>query len=308
MVYLRLDNALRATTDLSLRMRLVDGKLAETFYARATYWDDRGYQDNSFNYRMHLGKVTAQEATENGIKASVELQILGDPWIPGGPARYEIDLQLDQENQLASGSYSGNFQQQGNQEHEASGGITGSVGASPARYLADHVPFEDGEHPRLLLRKDDIPRLRQLIKDTPEGQIIHKRMEERANMLQGLQRASAWQFLNQSAMYLATGDRKWADMACEGVAKELVAPIQGSKMIWRAPRYAMVALTYDNCYDAWDPEFRLRWCNGCKIASAPWTEGVGAATTTPYTQLAGHHQGLTGHRWHGHQRRPRRIP
>lgn len=82
-------------------------------------------------------------------------------------------------------------------------------------------------------------------------------MQARAEQLQGLQRAKAWRMMNYSSMYLVTGDKQWADKTRKAVVEEMKSGLSASKMIWRAPRYAMVAIAYDNCYDSWEKEFRL---------------------------------------------------
>ncbi|GEM_PF-6053824 len=254
----RLKDALRDGTDLGLRFTMEGEKLNPKVYGFAMFWNEFGIRDNAFNYRIHKGRIVEQRATESGWDVKLDMKIEGDPWVKGGPASYQ--LQIQQKAGEVSGSFSGIFHDPAKPAaHEvADSPLRGSLASSIARAIPGHRPFEPEEHPRILVRKADLPLIRQRIAETPEGQAIFARMKARAELVQGLQRAQAWKTLNYSSMYLVTGDQEWADKAKQGVLEEMKAPITASKMIWRAPRYAMVAITYDQCYDAWDPDFRLQ--------------------------------------------------
>ena len=148
----RLPAGLRPNTDISLRFTLNDGLVEEKVYGFAMFWNDLGIRDNAFNYRIHKGRVLSQEATPAGLKVVVDMTVESDPWVKGGPAHYELLITVA--DGQASGQYTGQFHQIGAESaHQASGILSGTVGASVARKIPGHVPFEAEEHPRILVRK-----------------------------------------------------------------------------------------------------------------------------------------------------------
>ena len=49
--------------------------------------------------------------------------------------------------------------------------------------------------------------------DTPEGQLIFKRMSTALKSYKAYSGQKAWRMMNYSSMYLATGKQEWADKA-----------------------------------------------------------------------------------------------
>lgn len=157
----RLADASRKGTDISLRFTVTDGKVDEKVYGFAMFWNEQGIRDNAFNYRIHKGRVVEQVRNQTGWKILVDMRIESDPWVKGGPARYE--LLLREEGESVVGQYRGSFHAQGKNPRKAQGAVNGTAGASVARMIPGHIPFKAEEHPRILVRKADLPRLRKLI-------------------------------------------------------------------------------------------------------------------------------------------------
>lgn len=148
--------------------------------------------------------------------------------------------------------------------------------------VTGHVPPVSGEHPRLFLRKADMPALRERAQ-TPEGKAIVARLR----MLLGggeavpgqrntggrfdssfdgpLGSYTLWHAAGFGTLYQITGEvryaalaRECAELAWSGVRdrdsryclKPPAEPMRGGPSI-----YAM-ALAYDLCYDGWDPAYR----------------------------------------------------
>jgi hypothetical protein len=150
----------------------------------------------------------------------------------------------------------------------ATGKVEGPATATLGRdalLAIDWAKVRGGEHPRLLFRKDDLPRLRQRAQ-SPQGRKIMAQLEEL------LDRAQKYGFAyfppaaehsmgniwgtGHALLYQLTGDKRHADRA-RGLCH---ANLYGSYYYgggW-LHAYTMLglALCYDMCYDAWDAEFR----------------------------------------------------
>lgn len=147
-----------------------------------------------------------------------------------------------------------------------------------------------GEHPRLLFRREDLPRLRQRAA-TPEGKLLVERLRHQLNGSDGeslppaenpktgRQPDGAGDFEKKAPpgtytfshaagfgmLYLLTGEKKYADLGRQCMEKALsgVRDVD-NRYSFRAPTGALragpslgwTALGYDLCYDGWDPAFR----------------------------------------------------
>jgi hypothetical protein len=134
------------------------------------------------------------------------------------------------------------------------------------------VPVQPGEHPRLLFRKADIPRLREVAK-TPEGQALIKRLRAQLNGSDGesptppkmwtISHVAGWGFL-----YTVTGDKKYAELGKECMDQSFAGAkdANDSRYSFKVPDGALRAgpalgwgaLGYDLLYDGWDAEYRQK--------------------------------------------------
>jgi hypothetical protein len=115
--------------------------------------------------------------------------------------------------------------------------------------VADYVPLQPGEHPRMLLRRHDVPTLRQRLK-TPFGRAYLEHATPRTEDL-----------VNLGLLHQLTGDREYAMQAMRVIerfgfhAEGLdPAPTFGTGSFGH--RFVAVWLAYDMCGDAWPAEVR----------------------------------------------------
>lgn len=169
--------------------------------------------------------------------------------------------------------------------------VTGTQAADlwPAD-VKGHVPVKPGEHPRLLFRRSDLPKLRARAK-TPEGMAILKRlkitlngsdgasMPENLGMKGKASKDGTGQFAKDpdgktftishvagyGFLYQITGEKKYADLGRKAMDASL-AGYRGRdrRYSFKAPYGALRAgpslgwgaLGYDLCYDGWDEAYR----------------------------------------------------
>lgn len=146
----------------------------------------------SHGSNAHRGYVVSNEVTESSMRFNIALQISGDAWLPGGYAQYDISLAKGPDSAW-SGQFSGTYRGKT---------ITNAVTARvkpprPIRY-PDWKPVGPGERPCILVRKYELPRLREKLK-TPFGQEAAKQMQE--------------DLLGLALLYQLTGEKSYADKA-----------------------------------------------------------------------------------------------
>ena len=108
----------------------------------------------------HYGFIAERAAEPEGERLKIRLYVRPDRWIGGeGHNAYTLRLRLD--GAACSGSWTGIVQ-----GVRAAGAVSGIW--EPVHPLPGYVPPVRGERPRLLIRKSDLPGLRERI-GTPEG-------------------------------------------------------------------------------------------------------------------------------------------
>ncbi len=209
--------------------------LLTQFEQRNGIWLSLPAVAGDFNAAWHSGRVDAGVIEPDQVELKLSFAIKGDPWVPGGRARYAVTLKPTGEGDRWEGAYEGTFR-----------GVAVSgkaVAARPKLAIPDRTPATPGEHPRLLFRKSDLPALKKKFA-TEFGR-------------KALARNDTAQVL--ALKYQLTGDRRYAEKARKLVAAHVKDMGNGSKMIrsrvwgWRLEQ---MATAYDMCYDAWDAEFR----------------------------------------------------
>ncbi|MFW6066679.1 MAG: hypothetical protein ACOC9S_07640, partial [Planctomycetota bacterium] len=196
-----------------------------------------------FSRAIHLGFVTDSELEDDAIRLTMRLDVRDDAWTrAGGWAEYDITLRRGGDGSF-TGRYSGRFKDIP---------VEGKVEArwAPAFEIPDDFqPIAAGEHPRILFREDDIPRLREKL-DTPLGRAWREKADDGIAL---------------GILYQLTGEKKYAEDAkkfverlLEGDYSGIYAPGSHHGMLHWGPVWEHAGVTYDLCYDAWDENFRKR--------------------------------------------------
>jgi hypothetical protein len=126
--------------------------------------------------------------------------------------------------------------------------------------VAGHVPVAPGEHPRLIFRKADLPRLRQNA-ETPEGKAIMARCMAVLDYTAHDEnyKFDSWPAIGYGFAWQMTGDAKYAGKARSIIQAKFFdrSPI-GGQDIHHGPQLQGLALALDLCYDGWDDAFRQK--------------------------------------------------
>lgn len=154
-----------------------------------------------------------------------------------------------------------------------------------------HVKLAANEHPRLFFRRNDIPELRRRAQ-TPEGRQIVARLRQllgggeemptEFNPNRGKQpdgsgpfHATApigkaytlWHAAGFGTLYQVTGEKKYAELARKCVDLALDGQRdrdnrysfqQPTGALRAGPSLSAIAIAYDLCFDAWEPEYRRK--------------------------------------------------
>jgi hypothetical protein len=220
---------------LQLDTEMIDGR-----------WDGMVGMAPTFNRGHHRGRVLSWAKTDAGVRLEIEMNIASDPWVLGGRGHYEVELTWQGDGRL-EGTFAGTFGG-GYCKPEPMAGRAWAQRTIPPPKRAGHQPMAPGEHPRVLFRKADIPRIRQRRKHP-----VCKAAWERI-------RSARDDAVCLGVMYQLTGDRKYAQAARPIVWKRTKERGRGSHStghVW-GERLADVALAYDLCRDAWDDEFNRK--------------------------------------------------
>jgi hypothetical protein len=193
-----------------------------------------------FNMATHYGYVV--EAKQDGASEHVRvmLRFQPDPWA-GRRAEATYDLTLKADGAACAGVWTGTIH--GARKEGTLSGTVESVTPTPG-----FTPPKAGEHPRLLVRKADVPALRAKA-ETPWGKAILARLQ-----------AAKGDVVAQGMAYTLTGDAQYAAAAQAMIAKGL--DTSGYYHLGIAHLPAGVAtehlIAYDLVYDACDEAFHQR--------------------------------------------------
>lgn len=204
-------------------------------------WDRVWISARNYNVAIHTGHVEQARIDEKQVFLKLRVRMESDSWVEGGRGTYEVTLNRLPDGRLA-GEYAGEFVRQP-VKGEAFGRVRPRQPPMPG-----YVPVQPGEHPRILFRKSDVPRLRQRAQ-TELGRAALSLM----GSTEGCGDA-----IGMGVKYHATGDPQWAQHAREATAKHMAdqsVPAFARGRQW-GPRLEQVAVAYDLCYDAWPEDFR----------------------------------------------------
>lgn len=229
--------ATQATTRVSLELRH-DGKELWPLALGASALD--------------YGRVLEGTLTANDVRVSVRIMRAGErrdkPYVfPQSTSVTDYRIQAAINRDKLSGTWRASIDGK-----ELGGSVTGTVTtpALPAAGFAAPVP---GEHPRLLIRKADIPALREKAR-TPWGQRMLQRLQATYPYKSNMAGARAM-------LYMLTEQRKWAEEARTLLEADLdehgwlnVGPVHDP-----ARRAMEDCIAYDLIHDTLDEAFRQRF-------------------------------------------------
>jgi hypothetical protein len=207
-----------------------------------TRWGTIYAVSRRYNMGFHKGAVKDAKITGDTIVLKIGTDITPDKWVPGGQGEYTLTLHRDAEGRI-TGTHKGKYN-----SVEVTGKVTGTAYApKPA---ADYVPLAPQEHPRLLLRKSDLPALREKAK-TPFGQEAMKKI------------AASGTPTALGMMYQMTGDKAWAVKAQTEAELYLKGTKPGESpfvpMMGMWGRLEQLAQVYDLCYDTLSDDYKARY-------------------------------------------------
>ena len=225
-----LEDLLRTSADGPGRVLELD------FHRLGDHWFMGAGWSPSYNRGTHRGVVVpSEEGSLDKLKLYVDIQ--GDAWVRGGFVELEIEWEAGEDGHF-QGSYSGKA------FDEDASGVARGVYHPAAESLPGFSLANRAEHPRLLLRSDDLPALREKA-ETDFGKEALARFEESS--------------IGLGLLYLLREDPAYAERAMEAVKVHMADMESGDKSIrhrfW-GYRMEQVAITYDLCYHAWPEDFR----------------------------------------------------
>jgi len=216
---------------------------------RSNGWDRVNGHSGAFFNSATFGRVEHLEMSPTGLTGKLRVMVKNDPWLVGGYGEYDVELKRRKD-----GSYRGAYR--GTHRNVPIKGVATCTRKPKRRRLrAGFRPLEPGEHPRLLFRRDWLPRLRARL-NTPLGQEV---FEQLATAKYYVRHAStSYAHVARGILYQITGDARYALEAIPMVESEMELRdfgFRGLGGIW-ATRFANIAYAYDLCYDAWPGGFR----------------------------------------------------
>lgn len=210
---------------------------------RGGAWERVWANARNYNVSIHWGRVTTGTVSSDAISLALAMRIEGDSWVQGGRASYRISLTRDANGTL-EGTYQGRYR-----DVDFTGRAFGRV-KPPVPPREGFVAFAPGEHPRILFRQSDIPRLRRAI-TTPFGRAAFAALPTDVA-------ADKPNAIGLGIRYQLSGDAAFAEKCRQAVAwhmNDTSVPAFARGRQWGA-RLEQVAIGYDLCCDAWPQDFR----------------------------------------------------
>ena len=189
----------------------------------------------SFN-QVSVGYITRSEGTPENFTVWMQLEVDGGHQ-PGGHVFYEIHFV-----RKPDGSYGGSYKETRGSNTGSSEDLVAEMYPKQNYSKEGHVPIQPGEHPRLLIRKSEIPALRAKLK-TPFGQAFLAKAKNSKDMVV------------LATLYQATGDKKYADLAMTALKRGGDIDQNGGLTGDIGHHIVRVVTTIDLCYGAWPKEY-----------------------------------------------------
>lgn len=215
----------------------------------------------SYNWGDHYGFLETASQEGDVLRLSVKVRIEADPWSEtSGSAEYAVELRPAREGDGLRGTWSGTFR-----------GRAARGDAQAVRWASvpGFTPPKPGEHPRMLLRRANIPVLQKKAR-TDWGRPAMERLKSddpsKSSMAVG-----------RGLLYVLTGEKEYAVEA----RKLLEQDILDARWYWvpgpyhePAVRAVEAAIAYDLIHDACDDACRKQM-NALFTGHLPGLYGVG---------------------------------
>ncbi|GBF79487.1 hypothetical protein [Aphanothece sacrum] len=192
-------------------------------------------------------------------RLKIKMQIQFNPWQNDSQeAIYEIEL-VPQKGKIL-GSYQGTFNQRFLQ-----GAVTGNMSPHWPIPISNHRPITPLEHPRLIFRKDELPKLKETAK-TATGKAILAQLQKTLKQpiyYDGYVPNGGYHAVGNCFLALINDDQKAAETGWKLTETSLKNP--GRRILEQSPIVAGVALAYDLCYPMWNqPQITqvTKWLEG----------------------------------------------
>ena len=223
-----------------------------------------------FNAANHRGQVAKVQQTSGRVRLSIEMTLEGDGSVPGGSAHYDLDLKRTGDD--FEGTYAGTFL-----GRAVGGRAVGRIAPSLVRPVPDFTPLRDGEHPRLIFRRRDLPTLRQRMA-SEMGKAFAAAISGPPirHVSQVTDKRTSWVAAGLGVVHQLTGSSAAAETAKRILVNEVVKkpmPLDRAD-IHHAPRLLGAALAFDLCCDGWDKPFRAEMAEYINDAMVSLYRGV----------------------------------
>lgn len=213
-----------------------------------------------YNGMDHRGELLSASASADTLTLKAKLALAAAPTGPGPstqPAEdAEITVNLQRKGDQLRGTFSSVVK-----GTTLQGQAHGTMRRLAPTVIAGFVAPKPGEHPRLIYRASDLPALRQRATDA-DGETMLKRLRGTLNIGQreGSTQYEGHKATGRGFLYQITQQKAEADAARQLIAQRILNfPMEPRLSAYeRAARILGTALAYDQCYDAWEPEFRAR--------------------------------------------------
>lgn len=265
-----------AARDLSVEIAVINGKPGLLCRAEAREYNRGGIALKIGDFRRDGPRLTV----------GFEVIISSDSYVKGGAGAFSCTL--TEQNGVLAGTYTGAFTQQEQALSERAGKVTGMlVPFWPA--MTPKPRFAAGEHPRLLFRRDDIPRLRRFA-ETPVGKALLEDLEKRLpaggvmfkwtrNPANATPYSEGYYATGEAFLYVLTGRKEHFQRARELMLRSM-SDRSGEAGGWgNAPRMSGAALAYDMLYNDLDEPTRLAMQAFLRMPTDRLTYGVQPASS-----------------------------
>jgi len=210
----------------------------------------------NYNNGVGFAQITRANVTDEKMEFGLRLAVGRDPYLVGGYGEYSLVLEKVGPGEYGEGEYRGKYK--GKYHDIDIEGDAICVKAPKRRPLRPGwTPVQPNEHPRMLFRKCDLPKLRAKL-NTPLGKAAFRRMLACGYSPDGGGGQLTYRHVALGLLYRLTGDERYAQEAIEHTKHQMKQKGFGFMslgQVW-GPRFSNIAHAYDLCYDAWPVGFR----------------------------------------------------
>ncbi len=199
----------------------------------------------------HLGQVAVTVA-DGDLVLEVDLPLRSDGWVPAAHAVFTITGRFTDD--AFTGTWEGRFA-----DRPASGQARGQLRPAWPRAIAGHRPIASEEHPRLFLRREDIPQIRAFASTALGRQVVARLdalLEEPIDYTGGYGSTGGFHAAGHAIRFLLEDDPAHAQRAGDIALRAISARLGVDHLYAHSHPALGVAMAYDLCYQAWDPVLR----------------------------------------------------